>query len=61
VGFERTTYAVNEGGGQVELCVIVIQPADQDIGDVTFSLTVETQEGTAGTANSLCGRSLLYS
>jgi len=53
---------VNETDGQVELCVIVIQPADQDIGDVTFSLTVETQDVTASmsnTMNRLCGRVII--
>ena len=44
---------VNETDGQVELCVIVIQPADQNIGDITFDLTVETQDGTAGMSNQM--------
>jgi len=38
---------VNETDEQVELCVIVRVPEDQNIGDVTFSLAVETQNGTA--------------
>ena len=47
VGFDRTTYMVNETDEQVELCAIVSVPEDQNIGDVTFSLAVETQNGTA--------------
>ena len=46
--FNKTTYTVNETDEQVELCVIVSVPEDQNIGDVTFSLAVETQNGTAG-------------
>jgi len=53
VGFERTTYMVNETDEQVELCAIVSVPEDQNIGDVTFSLAVETQNGTASTLNIL--------
>ena len=51
VEFERTTYMVNETDEQVELCVTVRVPEDQNIGDVTFNLAVETQNGTAGTSN----------
>ena len=51
VGFERITYMVNETDEQVELCAIVSVPEDQNIGDVTFSLAVETQNGTAGMSN----------
>ena len=47
MGFERTTYTINEMDGQVELCVNVTVPADQNIDDVTFSLMVDTQNGTA--------------
>jgi len=50
VGFNETTFLVNETDEQVELCVIVSVPEDQNIGDVTFSLTVETQNGTASTS-----------
>ena len=48
VGFERRIYTVNEGDGQVQLCVNITVPRRQDIGTVTFNLTVETQDGTAG-------------
>ena len=44
---------VNETDEQVELCVIVSVPEDQNIGDVTFSLAVETQNGTASTSKIL--------
>ena len=51
MGFERTTYMVNEKDEQVELCVIVSVPEDQNLGGVTFNLAVETQNGTAGMSN----------
>ena len=63
MGFERTVYVVNETDGQVELCVNVTLPEDQNINGVTFNLAVETQDGTASmsnTINKLCGRDLLY-
>jgi len=47
VEFNETMYMVNETDEQVELCVIVSVPEDQNIGGVTFSLAVETQNGTA--------------
>ena len=48
VGFERSIYTVDEGDGQVELCVNITVPRRQDIGTVTFNITVETQDGSAG-------------
>ena len=48
VGFERRLYTVGEGDGQVELCANITVPRRQDIGTVTFNLTVETQDGSAG-------------
>ena len=48
VGFERRIYIVDEGDGQVELCVNITVPRRQDIGTVTFNLNVETQNGSAG-------------
>ena len=51
VGFERSTYTVGEGDGQVELCVNITVPRRQNIGTATFNLTVETQDGSAGIAN----------
>ena len=50
VGFERHLYTVGEQNGQVELCVNVMVPRRQDIGSITFNLTVETQDGSAGIA-----------
>ena len=50
VGFERSVYTVGEGDGQVELCVNITVPRRQDIGAITFNLTVETQDGSAGIA-----------
>ena len=52
VGFERHTYRVREREGQVELCAKIRMPGQQDIGTVTFNLTVETQDASAGTSNS---------
>ena len=48
VGFDTIIYTVSEGDGQVELCVNITVPRRQDIGTVTFNLTVETQNGSAG-------------
>lgn len=62
MGFETTTYMVNETDGQVELCVNVTQPSDQNINGVTFNLAVETQDGTASMSNKmnrLCGRVIM--
>jgi len=53
VGFDRTTYMVNETHEQVEVCVNVSVPEDQNIGNVTFNLAVETQNGTASTSKIL--------
>jgi len=44
---------VNETDEQVELCVNVSVPKDQNIGDVTFNLAVETQNGSASTSKIL--------
>ena len=43
---------VNEMDGQVEVCVTVKVPQDKNIGDVTFRLTMETQNGNASMSNS---------
>ena len=51
VGFERRTYTIGEEDGQVELCVNLTVPRRQDIGAVTFNLSVETQNRSAGIAN----------
>ena len=48
VGFERLIYTAGEADGQVELWVNITLPRGQDIGTVTFNLTVETQDGSAG-------------
>ena len=54
VGFDVRLYTVGEQDGQVELCVNVTMPRRQDIGTVTFNLTVETQDGSAGIENCRC-------
>ena len=48
VGFERHTYRVRERRRQVELCVKITVPGPENIGTITFNLTVETQDGSAG-------------
>ena len=53
MGFDKTTYMVNETDEQVEVCVNVSVPEDQNIGNVTFNLAVETQNGTASTSKIL--------
>ena len=53
VGFESHLYTVGEQDGLVELCVNITVPRRQDIGTVTFNLTVETQDGSAGIAEYL--------
>ena len=58
VGFESHSYTVGEQDGQVELCVNVTVPRRQDIGTVTFNLTVETEDGSAGISYSILYHSL---
>ena len=43
-------YIAGEGDGQVQVCVNITVPGRQDIGTVTFNLTVETQDGSAGSS-----------
>ena len=49
-------YIVGEEGGQVELCVNITMPRQQDIGTVTFNLTVETRDGSAGSFHFCSGK-----
>ena len=51
VGFERTTFVVNETDGRVEVCVNVTVPASHNLNGV--DLTVETQDGTASMSNKI--------
>ena len=51
VGFDVRLYTVGEQDGPTELCVNITVPRRQDIGTVTFSLSVKTQDGSAGIAN----------
>ena len=60
VGFERRLYTVGEEDGQVELCVNITVPRRQDIGTVTFNLTVETQDGSAGISYSESQHAIYY-
>ena len=48
VGFDRHLYTVDELDGKVEVCANITVPRQQNIGTVTFNLTVETQGGSAG-------------
>ena len=60
VGFDTSIYTVSEGDGQAELCVNITVPRRQDIGTVTFNLTVETQNGSAGIASNSAQSQLFY-
>ena len=60
VGFERPLYIVGEEDGQVELCVNITMPKRQDIGTINFSLTVETQDGSAGISCSKSQNSVYF-
>ena len=47
VGFERTSYTVNETDGTVEVCVVVTNPPPtEDLVSLIF-LTVQTRDVTA--------------
>ena len=60
VGFDTSIYTVSEGDGQAELCVNITVPRRQDIGTVTFNLTVETLNGSAGIASNPAQSQLFY-
>ena len=47
VGHERTVYTTSEGGGQVELCVVIFEPSSGG-APREFNLTITTENGTAG-------------
>jgi len=49
VGFERTSYLEREDVGQFQVCVVVTMPSNSQPLDRTFSLSVSTRTGTAGT------------
>ena len=49
VGFERTSYREGEDVGQFQVCVVVTTPSNSQPLDRTFSLSVSTRPGTAGT------------
>ena len=46
-GFERETYALDEDGGQFDVCVAVTSPSDSTPLNSTFSLEVSTHDVTA--------------
>ncbi len=49
IGFERTSYIVNEGIGFLKVCVrMFVPPEESSIGELTVGLGVETVRGTAG-------------
>ncbi len=49
IGFEQTSYRVNEGIGLLEVCVRMFEPAEESsLGSITISIGVETVRGTAG-------------
>lgn len=49
IGFEQLSYSVDEGVGQLEVCVVVSVPPQSDQLNRTFHLSVNTTPGTAGT------------
>ncbi len=49
IGFENTSYIVNEGIGMFQVCVVMFEPPeDTPLGTLTVSIGVETVQGTAG-------------
>ncbi len=49
IGFERTSYIVNERIGTLEVCVRMFEPPeDTSLGPLTVSIGVETVQGSAG-------------
>ncbi len=49
IGFEQTSYRVDEGIGTQEVCVRMFEPPeDTPLGIFTISIGVETVQGTAG-------------
>lgn len=53
VGFEQSFYSLHEDIGQFQICVVVIRPPESGSLSRTFSLSVSTIAGTAGTYVSL--------
>ena len=49
VGFETPFYSVCEDVGQFQVCVVVVRPPQSEPLNQTFSLSVSTSIGTAGT------------
>ena len=47
VGYSRTYVNAFEADGQVELIVTTVKPAQLDVFENSFSLLVDTQDGTA--------------
>ncbi|XP_064388167.1 uncharacterized protein LOC135336335 [Halichondria panicea] len=48
IGFENTSYIVNEGIGMQEVCVVMFEPPENTpLGTLTISIGVETVQGTA--------------
>ncbi len=49
IGFEQTSYTVNEGIGMQEVCVRMFEPAEETpLGTLFVALGVETVQGSAG-------------
>ena len=49
IGFENTSYIVNEGIGFLEVCVRLFEPPEESsIGRLTIGIGVETVRGSAG-------------
>ena len=48
VGFEQTSYTIDEDGREISVCVAVTRPLDTQPLDRMFTLRVSTKPGTAG-------------
>ena len=48
VGFEQTSYTIDEDGREISVCVAVTRPLDTQPLDRMFTLRVSTRPDTAG-------------
>ncbi len=49
IGFEQTSYTVNETIGMLEVCARMFEPSeDISLGSVSISIGAETVQGSAG-------------
>ncbi len=48
MGFEKTSYSVNESSGSGEICVLLKRPTLEELLEYTLSFVVRVHPGTAG-------------